>query len=331
MRWLINDDDGASMVLVAISMVVLLAFVGLVIDVGRIYDERRQLSRGADAVVLAIAADCATFAKPCDDATALATGEEYADANAGDGAAAIESLELNVAERRVWVRTKTIVAETGSDELEMFLAWIVGFDSLTVYGQAEAIWDYPTGGAALPLIISVCEYERWVDPDTGPDPDLSVIIYFHDGNTTEDCNAQAGQDSNGDGVLSGGFGWLSTDGNCSADVYDGNWVYEDPGSSASTGCSAEMLYNLIYDKTVIIPYFNDTQGLGANGQYRIAGLGAFHVTGYNFGGQYKAPSSSLAPCSGDERCVAGYFTTDQIDQGQIGGENFGVVLVKLVG
>lgn len=331
MRRLRFNDEGASLVLVAISMVVLLAFVGLVIDVGRIYDERRQLSRGAEAAALAIAADCATFAKPCDDPTALATGEEYADANAGDGAAAIHTIDLDLAEKRVFVRTKTIVADTGADELEMYLAWIVGFDRMTVYGQAEAIWDYPTGGAALPLIISVCEYNRWVDPDDGPDESLMVTIYFHDGNTTEDCNAQAGQDTDGDGVLSGGFGWVSTDGDCAADVYEGNWVAEDPGSSASTGCSADELYALIYDKTVILPYFDDTDGLGANGMYHIAGLGAFHVTGYNFGGQYKAPSSTLAPCSGDERCLAGYFTTDQIDQGQIGGQNFGVVLVKLVG
>jgi hypothetical protein len=96
------------------------------------------------------------------------------------------------------------------------------------------------------------------------------------------------------------------------------------------------LYDLIYQKTVLIPYFDDTtgagiQGLGANGEYHIAGLGAFHVTGYNFGGQYKAPSASLAPCSGDERCVRGYFTTAQIHDGPLGGENFGVVIVKLVG
>ncbi|HSM02925.1 MAG TPA: pilus assembly protein TadG-related protein [Acidimicrobiia bacterium] len=326
-----TDDDGASMVLVAVSMVVLLAFIGLVIDVGRIYDERRQLSRGADAAVLAIAADCATFAKPCDEPTAMATADSYADANAGDGAAAIHTLELDVGERRVFVRTKTIDADTGNDQLDTFFAWIVGFDSLTVYATAEAIWDYPTGGAALPLIISVCEYNRWVDPVTGPDEDLDVVIYFHDGNSTEDCNAQAGQDTDGDGILSGGFGWVATNGDCSAEVYDGNWVAEDPGASASTGCSADELYNLVYDKTVIIPYFDDTQGLGANGEYHIAGLGAFHVTGYNFGGQYRAPSSTLAPCSGDERCISGFFTTDEIDEGQIGGQDFGVVIVKLVG
>lgn len=327
----LNEDAGTTIVLVAITMVVLIGFVGLAIDAGRIFDERRQLSRGADAAVLAIAADCALFAAPCDDDTAMATGEQYADANADDGAAAIEALDLQPLEKRVWVRTKTIDGEDGTDRLELLFAGVLGFGSTTVHAEAEAVWGYPTGGGALPLIISICEYRRWVDPATGPDEDLVVTLYFHDGNTAEECNAQAGQDTDGDGLLAGGFGWMSTDGDCSATVYDGNWVYEDPGASPSTGCDASTLYDLVFDKTVLIPYFDDTDGLGANGRYHIAGIGAFHVTGYNFGGQYKAPTASTAPCSGDERCVQGYFTTAQIHDGELGGENFGVVIVKLVG
>ena len=327
----LTRDDGATVVIVAISMVALIGIVGLVIDVGLIFGERRQLSRGADAAVLAVAADCATKAKPCDDDTALATGEAYADSNADDGAAAIDAMELDTAERRVWMRTKTIDAADGTDLLDLLFMPVFGYDGLTVHAEATAIWGYPTGAQALPLIISQCEYERWVDPEDGPDEDLTVTIYFHDGNSTEDCNAQAGQDTDGDGILSGGFGWLTTDGNCSAIVEDEDWVGEDPGASPSSGCSADDLRALILDKTVLIPYFDDTQGLGANGEYHIAGVGAFHITGYNFGGQYKEPSTSLAPCSGDERCISGYFTTAVTDEGELGGQDFGVVVVRLVG
>ncbi len=72
-------------------------------------------------------------------------------------------------------------------------------------------------------------------------------------------------------------------------------------------------------------------GLGANGEYHIAGVGAFFVTGYNFGGQSKTPSAASAPCSGDDRCMSGFFTTDIDYTGTLGGVNRGLIIVKLTG
>jgi hypothetical protein len=88
---------------------------------------------------------------------------------------------------------------------------------------------------------------------------------------------------------------------------------------------------MILEKDILIPYFNDVQGLGANGEYLVSGLGPFHVTGYNFGGQYKAPSAGEAPCKGDERCVAGYVTNATITNGDLGGEDRGALIVILTG
>jgi hypothetical protein len=81
----------------------------------------------------------------------------------------------------------------------------------------------------------------------------------------------------------------------------------------------------------LLAYFDDLAEQGAAGQYHIAGIGAFHVTGYNFGGQYKAPSAATAPCSGTDRCLRGYFTTMTDYYGDIGGPNRGVRVVRLVG
>jgi len=330
MRWL-RRDEGATIVIVALAMVALIGMVGLVIDVARIYEERRELSRGADAAVLAIAADCGTKAAPCDDATAMATSSAYADANADDGMSGIDALDLDLENSTVHVRTNTIDANDGTDQLKMLFLRLCGFNGTTVKADATAEWGYPTGAGTVPIIISDCEYFKFVDPVTGPDESNIVTITFHDGRTTEDCNAEAGQDTDGDGVLSGGFGWLFTSGDCVAEVHDGNWVDEDPGASPSTGCDPQTLYDLIFDKTIIVSYFDDTVGLGANGMYQIAGVGAFHVTGYNFGGQYKEPSAVDAPCDGDIRCMSGYFTTAVTDSGELGGENRGVVVVRLIG
>lgn len=327
----LRDDSGATIIVVALCLVVLIAFVGLVIDVGRVFAERRELSRGADAAVLAVAADCGTHTGTCDHATALDTADSYADANADDGAAGIAGLALDLDERTVWARTETADPDDGSNRLDLLFMRVLGFESTTVTAEATATWGYPAGGSVLPLIVSDCEWFRFVDPETGPDESTSVVLFFHDGRTTEPCNAQAGQDTDGDGVLAGGFGWVSTSGSCSADVGTDDWVSEDPGASPSTGCGADELRDLIFDRTVLIAYFDDTDGLGANGRYHVAGVGAFHVTGYNFGGQFRAPSTALAPCRGDERCISGYFSTAVIDEGDLGGEDRGVVIVRLIG
>ena len=328
----LRDDRGATIVIIAVAMVALMGLIGLAIDVGAIFAERRELSRGADAAVLAVAEDCGRGIVECNTAAATITAEAYADANADDGAAAIQSLVLDLNARTVDVTVKTIDPDDGTDRFKLFFMRVLGIDSTTVTASATAAWGYPLWASAFPLIISDCEYNRFVDPITGPpDPPVTVTIFFHQGNDTDDCAAQAGTDTDGDGRLPGGFGWLSTNEFCIAAVSSEDWVSEDPGASASNGCSAAELYDLMFNKTVPVPFFNDVAGLGANGEYHIAGVGAFHVTGYNFGGQYKTPTSSTAPCSGDDRCMSGYFTTDVIYEGPLGGENRGLVVVKLIG
>ncbi|MCW2812302.1 MAG: uncharacterized protein JWP61_2760, partial [Friedmanniella sp.] len=54
-----NNERGASGVLVALLMVPLLAFGAISIDVGGLYVKKQQLQTGTDAAALAIAADCA--------------------------------------------------------------------------------------------------------------------------------------------------------------------------------------------------------------------------------------------------------------------------------
>lgn len=71
----------------------------------------------------------------------------------------------------------------------------------------------------------------------------------------------------------------------------------------------------------------DIDGQGNNGRYLVGGFGLFHVHGYKFGGQFKVNP----PCSGDVRCISGYFTSGAIYDGEFGGPDFGIVIVKLTG
>lgn len=189
----------------------------------------------------------------------------------------------------------------------------------------------------------------------GPVP-RPVVLTFHDGGTTDPCAAVAGQDSDGDGMLSGGFGWLdideSSDLPCKTEVFDG-LVGADPGASPSTGCDKDDLANLLLGPevagirqgtTVFIPFFDDETGLnGANGEYHISGQGAFHIVGYNFGGQFVEYAAPLTrnPCrpngfrplnwssGNDDRCLVGYFTSEVYEgPGDIGPGGHGITVIK---
>jgi hypothetical protein len=320
MRRLTRDQDkGAIGVFTAITIVVLLGAVGLTIDVGAMYRERRELRNGADAGALAIAEDCALGLSTCHPGTAAAIAKDYADDNASDGFADVLGVDLDLAAKTVTVHLGTLTDEGGTN-FEPFFARVVGFSGTTVEAKAVARWGYPSElWIHLPLIISRCEF------DTAT-PGVSKTIYFHDGNNAEPCNAQAGLDADGDGFLPAGFGWLTTDSGCERYVIDGFWYDADPGSSPTTGCSVAYIASLLGEE-VALPIFDDIIGSGAGGNYHIQGFALFHITGYHFGGQY----SANAPCHGDQRCVGGYFTTGIIYEGKSGGDNNGIVVVELIG
>ena len=317
----LRNESGVVGVFVAISMTILIGMLGFAVDIGALYNERRQLSNGADAAVLAIAEDCALGVGSCDPGTATVTARNFANANANDGAAFVEDVSLDLSARTVRVEVGTLESD-GGRVLTPFFAQVVGWEGSTVHASASALWGYPSSMRnVLPLIISECEF-----PIGTPVPTPTRTLYFHDGNNADPCNATAGQDADGDGRLSGGFGWLDTDGDCASDLATGNWIFADPGSSASQGCSPPDISGLLGEPTPL-PIFDDLAGLGANGKYHISGFALFVITGYNFGGQYKVNP----PCSGDERCVSGYFTSGVVHDGVPGGPNRGIVIVKLTG
>lgn len=323
MRWL-TDDRGAAGVMVAITVVVMLGMAGVAIDVGALYQERRELQAGADAAALAIAEDCGLGTASCDTATATVTARYYANANAGDGVARVDAVVLDLATKTVTVEVSTLDPE-GATVVDPYFAEVVGFDGATVHASATARWGFPRAvRGLLPLIISDCEF-----PHGHTLPTLERILYFHDGNNAEPCNAQAGHDTDGDGFLAGGFGWLDAAMGCESYVEEGDWVRDDTGASPTTGCSPDYIRSLVGEE-VPLPFFDDLFGSGTNGQYHVAGFGLFQITGYNFGGQFKHPTNA-PPCSGDERCISGRFTDGAIYDGEFGGQDRGFVIVRLVG
>ena len=77
-RSLLLDEGGAVAVLVALMLVVLVGFAAIVIDIGHLYENRRQMQSAADAAALAGAHELIVGA---DQATVLNTANEYAHRN----------------------------------------------------------------------------------------------------------------------------------------------------------------------------------------------------------------------------------------------------------
>jgi Flp pilus assembly protein TadG len=338
MSWLSNklgfrDERGAVLAFFAVTLVMLLGFTAFTIDFGRIYSERRELQNGADAAALAIATDCA-FGDCGSSIEQYNTAEQYADANASDDRAWVDDVTVDLGAQTVRVHASTEESD-GDNNFDMMFAQVIGFDDFTVGAEATVAWGAPDGLATLPITFSLCEWNNFAPElffpweEWSPTPTEGMVTLFFHG------DAEICHDSPSGADLPGGFGWLDTpSGTCETEVFNDGWVADDPGASPSTGCSANIMENLV-GTVVLIPYFNEFDGTGAGAEYHIAGFGAFYLTGYNFAGQYKERSlvTGNQVCTGEDRCLEGFLIKDYVVSGTPGGggTDFGVVVVGFVG
>lgn len=364
----LNGEDGAVAVFVAILLVVVFGMGALVVDVGHMYWERRQLQTGAEAGALALAAECAEGLVDCATGSVSVLGnvaQPYADLNSqdlrsdvppimnhGTDPAVCESASGDAPNpltdsNTVKVTTETIDAGNGESFLTHVLAPVLGSETSTVTACAIAVWGYAGSARTLPLVISACEYDATTTTTyPEPHPNSSAVqetLLFHQGTGGDEdpCNAQAGHDTDGDGTLPAGFGWLDNNGDCEivTTVIDGDeWVDKETGNDPE--CSAPDLQQLL-GTVVKIPVFNDfcrpphdpapaCPTYNNKDKYRIATYAAFYLQGYRLGGPaYRR--GDYSSCRSSDRCIVGYFTTTTSLDGEIGGPAGDVLIVQLKG
>lgn len=360
----VTKDEGATAVIVAILMTVLLGMGAIVIDVGSWYAERRQLQNGADAAALAVAPECAAGA--CDTGTdAGSTAGQYAVLNANDGTATVTevcgtgpglapcsptdsagpwdcrplpSSGPLASAPYVQVRTETLQSG-GSDLMPSFFGRVLdpSYDGTTVRACARTSWGAPSSlRSQLPITISLCEFQQYTAGGFAPPPPYPPgyseerTLYFH--NNTDDAPPCPAGPSGAD--LPGGFGWLDPTDDCQAETDTTNWADDSTGAPAPVECSnAELL--AMRGQIIDIPIFDSTNDLnGANGQYHIVGYAAFYLTGYVFpGSKAKSLLTDAFPCGGPDHCISGVFTQDLAPSaGTIGsGPLMGAVAYQMSG
>lgn len=199
MRRLIHEESGATAILVAILMVVLVGITAFVVDIGDVNWERRMLQNSADAAALAVAIDCAQG----DCAGYEATANSYANANNRRGAF-VESVTGPGGVAPTFAgREVTVVTRTGDSAspgtLRQYFSAILGQDEgLSTGASATAEWQTVGGAATLPLTISICEW--WQDTTGGTSlPSGETYLAFKNADPPGQQGAGSGGAGNGNG------------------------------------------------------------------------------------------------------------------------------------
>jgi Flp pilus assembly protein TadG len=284
-RGRLAEERGAAAVLVALLLVPMLGFTAIAVDIGAVYAERARLQVAADAAALAVAQDCARGA--CGDM--LATATALVAANDPDVSTAPPVL----------THAPTSVTVTGDKPTEHWFAPVIGIESTQVSATATVAWGAPGAGTAvLPVTFSWCEFAQQTH---GGLPSSTTVhtIYFTKTSNTVGCTGPSNL------VVPGGFAYIDTDpGRCQATSALNNLMTSKTGNSVPADCSTAD-FSAWVGRTVLLPLFDKAGATGNNAWYRVFGYAAFRITGYSLGGQYR---TSPAPCGGNDRCLAGYFT-----------------------
>jgi len=140
-------ERGQSTLILALSITVLLAAVGLSADFGNLTVQKSRLQKGVDNAALALAQDCA-LGKPSCSTTSPATGLVADNAEAD-----------NVTVTQLDMAAKKVTVEADAD-VRMALGSLIGVDDKPLTVKATASWGgHPTEGyPVLPLGVGYCTY-----------------------------------------------------------------------------------------------------------------------------------------------------------------------------
>lgn len=362
----VRDDSGAVTVLVALLLGgVLLGMGALVIDVGALYSERRELQNGADFAALTVAGDCAVDVVTCATAS-TSTAQTYADANAKDNKATVDNVcgtatgliactggklgpwdcaATPPSAPYVQVRTSTKTASDNTVLPPILSRTLVGNGGDSGH-QVRACGRAAFGGlgsyTGFALTISLCEWNAATADGTlfappPPYPDPAALSPFE---RVLKVHTTAGEPTCGAGPpgwdLPGGFGWLEDTGaaDCQTTV-DAGGIYNDKtGAGTQSACKDALAAAWAARTIVYIPIYDGVQGTGGNGTYHLKGFAAFVLTGYSLPGAKKNSWVPGGPpggeCKGSDKCVYGFFTQGLVPAGAIGGPTMGANTTQLM-
>ena len=313
-----TDERGAVAVLSAVFALVTVSIAALVVDIGGMHDERRQLQNGADAAALGlaqhIAKSCPEGTPPCAKSILDGIAADLANGNALDNAADIVVATPDYKERLVTVRTTTRTSG-GTILPYQFGQAFAGESGKTLKATATATWSGLGKAPVIPLTIGLCEWTTATKEGTVFGTPTRILFHGE-----EDCGE--GKKSGAD--LPGGFGWVADSdantGDCNITPSVGGAISVDTGRRGTPGsCNLTALLG----KDVLVPIYDQKSGGGSVGTYVTYGFAQFHLTGYFFTNSDKGTlTAGQYPCANRLSCIGGYFVKF-VATGDIGGPTLG--------
>ena len=292
-----GSHKGQAVVMVALALVVLMGSLGLAIEGGRAYAERRAMQNAADAGALAGARALAQGQGP---STATSTATQYARRNGADR-------DVDVT---VQGNTVTVVAHKSFSTV---FAGFVGWPVLSVSARAEAGYS-PVGGKEdlFPTVIKEFDfvygdvYTIWDDDKEVQDPGATHVIV---GGNRGWANFNGG--SVGDSELKL---WVREGYPGRIDV--GDWVNGEPGTSSAAVNESHCRLG----QTIFVAMY-DTMRAGQMGSgqvdYHVVSIAAFQVVDVQWPGTPKGIVGRFVP----------YVTSGEPGGGPV---DTGVITVSLI-
>lgn len=248
----ISNERGQVVIIVALLVVCLFGMTALVVDVGSIYEERRQAQTVADAAALAGAQDL-----PEHPGQAIQTAIDYADLN---GVAISEdNIQLSKTYDTITYDYDTITVTPTDINAPLFFAGVLGVNSVTVNATATAIaagpdsmnnlmpWtipleDYPEG------LVAGQPYNLKVGPHFHESPGFFQIMEF------EDCTAHGGAQQYENNIING----------CCEEIWIDEWYPIESGNKA--GKTASGIETRLGSDSCT---FDDVVGINSDGEYYV--------------------------------------------------------------
>jgi len=269
----LERERGAILVQVALLLVIFLLAVGLAIDVGAMYGERREMQNAADAGALA-GAHAICFGG---DPVVLAT--EYAVTRNNAASAVVEIIDGYQ------------VRVTATRPTETRFAVLIGLTTVDVSAEATAACGVATSGCGLwPIAMNLTLWEDNCDD----------IFYVWDDDKILDCtlyDCDMDDDGDDDIVAGGDRGWLDF-----SEVIDPH--YYDP--CAQPGCGTSELN--CYIETDYAARINLPACIPGDSGVKAA---AWQAAGDRAGTRVRIPLFSAVGCTSGHTCPGGltYYVT----------------------
>lgn len=318
-----------------ISAGVIIGFLAMVIDGGRLYSERRLVQNGADAGALAVARACALGDPACSSRSSATTlAGSLANQNAGrDQTSALDeacgsgnlgacrSLRSHAWECQAitgtknYVRIRTATRESdGTNIVPGIFSRSLGFDGKGMWACSQAIWGAARGAnVTFPIALSACDYvsnasatmQIFSPPSFKPGKGPTCTVTDKDGvqRTLQD--------------MVKGFFYVQLDPtrrDCLTPVRVniGDILERSDNIVQLCGSNYQAAFDSFIGVTTPLPIFDvlpNASGIGTT-TMRVSSFVAFTLRAYNLGGgvaRGAPPGGWPAACRGSNRCLYGDF------------------------